>query len=370
MNMKKLITITAMATTMLAIGAGTFESIPFNQPTFSDADPLGVTAITTAQTTATEAKTTATEAKQKATALETTIAETVQKGQLTNDVVIVGNAKGANGAGMESTTTSIVFAVNRDIDELDAANGEILFAADKVRFSTGIGAIWFGDQTLQSILAGAGQGEVNTIQTIKINGVALTPDGDRAVDITIPSTGDANVIESITVNGTALTPDANKAVAITIPDAGQSNVIETVKVNGEALTPDGNKAVDITIPSLPTDLLKWKDNAVSGANNYLAFGNNNTAGQMTFTFGNWNSDGYGAVVFGNSNNTEHASFVYGSYNTAGNSSIVFGESNVVGQSSTVIGGYGNQVGNTSLVWGPYNNVGDLSMVFGTGNLAN
>ena len=147
-------------------------------------------------------------------------------------------------------------------------------------------------------------------------------------------------------------------------------MIETVKVNGSALTPDADKAVDITIPSLPTDLLKWKDNSISGANNYLAFGNNNTAGQMTFTFGNWNSDGYGAVVFGNSNNTANAAFVYGSYNTAGNSSIVFGESNVVEQSSTVIGGYGNQVGNTSLVWGPYNNVGNLSMVFGTGNLAN
>ena len=246
MNMKKLITITAMATTMLAIGAGTFESIPFNQPTFSDADPLGVTAITTAQSTAIEAKTTATEAKEKATALETTIAETVQKGQLTNDVVIVGNAKGANGAGMESTTTSIVFAVNRDIDELDAANGEILFSADKVRFSTGIGAIWFGDSTLQSILAGAGQGEVNTIQTIKVNGAALTPDGDRAVDITIPSAGDANVIESITVNGTALVPDANKAVAITIPDAGQNNVIEKITTNGVELAIN-NKTVEIPL---------------------------------------------------------------------------------------------------------------------------
>ena len=273
MNMKKLITITAMATSMLAIGAGTFESIPFNQPTYSDADPLGVTAITTAQITATEAK-------QKATALETTIAETIQKGQLTNDVVIVGNAKGIGGAGMEANTTSIVFAVNRDIDELDAANGEILFAADKVRFSTGIGAIWFGDSTLQSILATAGQGEVNAINTIKVNGSALTPDGDRAVDITIPSAGDANVIESITVNGTALVPDANKAVAtipapgdanviegitvngaavtpdsgkivaLTIPDAGQSNVVETVKVNNVALVPDENKAVNITIPDV------------------------------------------------------------------------------------------------------------------------
>lgn len=248
MNMKKLITITAMATTMLAIGAGTFESIPFNQPTFSDTDPLGVTAITTAQTTATEAKTTATEAKQKATALETTIAETVQKGQLTNDVVIVGNAKGANGAGMESTTTSIVFAVNRDIDELDAGNGEILFAADKVRFSTGIGAIWFGDQTLDSILGNAGQGEMNVITAITTNGVATTIT-DKTVDIVIPAPGDANMIEAITTNGVATTI-TGKTVDIVIPAPGDANVVETVKVNNIALVPDANKAVNITVPDV------------------------------------------------------------------------------------------------------------------------
>ena len=46
MNMKKLITLTAMATTMLAIGAGTFESIPFDLPTYSENDPLGAKAIT------------------------------------------------------------------------------------------------------------------------------------------------------------------------------------------------------------------------------------------------------------------------------------------------------------------------------------
>lgn len=247
MNMKKLITITAMATTMLAVGAGTFESIPFNQPTFSDTDPLGVTAITTAQTTATEAKTTATEAKQKATALETTLAETVQKGQLTNDVVIVGNAKGANGAGMESTTTSIVFAVNRDIDELEAGNGAILFAADAIKFP-GTGYIWFGDQTLATILSNAGQGEVNAINTVKVNGTALVPDGDRAVDITIPPAGDANVIEGITTNGVAVALNG-KIANIVIPAPGDGNVIESITVNGGSALPINNKNVDITIPA-------------------------------------------------------------------------------------------------------------------------
>ena len=166
--------------------------------------------------------------------------------------MVIGNAKGkAPGAGVEvgvdGGTNYLVFAVNRDIDEMDAKNGDILFTADRIKFP-GTGYIWFGDQTLQSILAGAGQGEVNTIQTIKVNGSALTPDGDRAVDITIPSAGDANVIESITVNGTALVPDANKAVAITIPDAGQNNVIEKITTNGVEATVGENKTVNIVIP--------------------------------------------------------------------------------------------------------------------------
>ena len=258
MNMKKLITITAMATTMLAIGAGTFESIPFNLPTYSENDPLGAKAITNVTQTITvvqeivttvsnkaeSAQSTADTASAKATALETTIAETVQKGQLTNDVVIIGNAKGANGAGMESTTTSIVFAVNRDIDELDAENGEILFAADKVRFSTGIGAIWFGDQTLDSILGNAGQGEMNVITAITTNGVATTVT-DKTVDIVIPAPGDANVIEGITVNGTPVAPE-NKIVAITIPAPGDANVIESITTNGVAL-PINGKTVDIPL---------------------------------------------------------------------------------------------------------------------------
>lgn len=37
------------------------------------------------------------------------------------------------------------------------------------------------------------------------------------------------------------------AVSLTL---GDTNVIETVKVNGSALTPDANKAVDITVPSV------------------------------------------------------------------------------------------------------------------------
>jgi hypothetical protein len=52
-----------------------------------------------------------------------------------------------------------------------------------------------------------------------------------------------------TVNGESILGQGN----ITIQGSGEANVIETVKVNGTALTPDANKAVDITVPAAVTE---------------------------------------------------------------------------------------------------------------------
>lgn len=52
-----------------------------------------------------------------------------------------------------------------------------------------------------------------------------------------------------TVNGESILGQGN----ITIQGSGEANVIETVKVNGNALTPDANKAVDITVPAAVTE---------------------------------------------------------------------------------------------------------------------
>lgn len=57
-----------------------------------------------------------------------------------------------------------------------------------------------------------------------------------------------NVIESVKVNGTALTPDANKAVDVSVPLLG-------VSVNGNGVTPDAStKVADITVPTKVSDL--------------------------------------------------------------------------------------------------------------------
>ena len=96
---------------------------------------------------------------------------------------------------------------------------------------------------------------------------------DAKVDQIIAEGGEPNVIETVKVNGTALTP-VNKAVDVTVPTAtsdltndgdGQSpfatedyvgqngGKIDVIKVNGTAQTIT-NKAVDITVPTAVSDL--------------------------------------------------------------------------------------------------------------------
>lgn len=86
--------------------------------------------------------------------------------------------------------------------------------------------------------------------------------------------GEPNIIETVKVNGTALTPDANKAVDVTVPTStsdltndgdGESNFatedyvdqnggkIDVIKVNGTAQTIT-NKSVDITVPTKVSDI--------------------------------------------------------------------------------------------------------------------
>ena len=235
--MKKTTIMTTLATVaILATSfAATFESIPFNTPTYSDGDPLGVNAIvntsnkvveveatasnaveaaTTAQYTADAAQAVATEAAQAASNAQTTAdtatnsITTIQtktsdietslntfKESITNAVttttngtVVVGSMKGTpEDVGMLSKENAIVFGVNRDSDELEPANGQILMSADSIKFDTGLGSIFIGDATLESLLQGGGSGESNTIVTVKTNGVALVPDSNRAIDITIPA---------------------------------------------------------------------------------------------------------------------------------------------------------------------------------------
>lgn len=113
---------------------------------------------------------------------------------------------------------------------------------------------------------------------------------DTKVDGIIAEGGEPNVIETVKVNGTALTP-VNKAVDVTVPTAtsdltndgdGESpfatedyvdengGKIDVIKVNGTTQTIT-NKAVDITVPTKTSDLTNDSNfitNAVNDLVNY------------------------------------------------------------------------------------------------------
>lgn len=104
--------------------------------------------------------------------------------------------------------------------------------------------------------------QANDIETIKVNNVAQTVTG-KAVDITVvegTANGTIKVAGSdVSVHGlgTAAFADAE--------DLGEDNVIETVKVNGSALTPDANKAVNVVVPTAVTDLSDAANYALNSA---------------------------------------------------------------------------------------------------------
>lgn len=182
----------------------------------------------------------------------------------------------------ETGASQMAASIKQNADDIDAVEGRMQVAEDK----------------LATVAEGA---QVNVIETVKVNGVALSV-ADKAVDVTIPTGAlagkdvvsesdleatlatklngmiDAAELESA-MNGEVTRVDAlldkkvdkvegkglstndltnelkaNYDAAYThsqaahAPVDAQANVIESVKVNGTALTITG-KAVDITVPT-------------------------------------------------------------------------------------------------------------------------
>lgn len=82
-----------------------------------------------------------------------------------------------------------------------------------------------------------------------------------------------------TVNDQSLLGSGN----ITIEGGGEDNVIEIVKVNGTALTPDVNKAVDVIVPTKTSDLTN--DSGYLTENNFKTINNESIVGSGNIEVG-------------------------------------------------------------------------------------
>lgn len=151
------------------------------------------------------------------------------------------------------------------IDEyLDLTGLQYYHNRIKTQFATQTALDTLEDKVDEIISEG---GEPNVIETVKVNGTALVPDAQKAVNVEVPTAtsdllndGDGESpfatqtyvqenggkIDTISVNGTQQTI-TNKNVDIPIP-------VTQIKVNNTALTPDSSHAVNITVPTNVSDL--------------------------------------------------------------------------------------------------------------------
>lgn len=152
------------------------------------------------------------------------------------------------------TTCAQISDIPTNVSQLTNDSGFLI--ASQLKTINGVSLVGSGNITIQ----GGGSGEANVIETIKVNGTALTPDSNKAVDITVPSA----VTES-TVSGWGFTKNSGTITGITMNGAskGTSGVVDlgTVITSETALskgttTGNGNAVTDISVSGHQITLTK------------------------------------------------------------------------------------------------------------------
>lgn len=117
-------------------------------------------------------------------------------------------------------------------------------------------------------------GEPNVIETVKVNGTALTPDAEKAVNIDLSgyakTTDLPTKVSELTNDGDGTTGSKFATEAYVNTNGGK---IDKIKVNGIEQTIT-NKAVDIKVPTKTSDLTNNSNFAVDA--NYVHTDNNYT----------------------------------------------------------------------------------------------
>ena len=126
-------------------------------------------------------------------------------------------------------------------------------------------------------------GEPNVIDTVKVNGTALTPDAEKAVNIDLSgyakTTDLPTKVSDLTNDGDGTTGSKFATEAYVNTNGGK---IDKIKVNGTEQTIT-NKAVDITVPTKTSDLTNDSNFAVDASyvhtdNNYTTAEKNKLSG--------------------------------------------------------------------------------------------
>lgn len=129
-------------------------------------------------------------------------------------------------------------------------------------------------------------GEPNVIETVKVNGTALTPDAEKAVNIDLSgyakTTDLPTKVSDLTNDGDGTTGSKFATEAYVNTNGGK---IDKIKINGTEQTIT-NKTVDITVPTKTSDLTNDSNFAVDASyvhtdNNYTTAEKNKLSGVAT-----------------------------------------------------------------------------------------
>jgi len=109
--------------------------------------------------------------------------------------------------------------------EVDALFDDVAYLGDDdgqattLDFDPQADTVWNKAQTLGSAQQAQARNNIGAVGSVTVNGTTYTPTNGN-VDLGIISgggSGDVNVIKTVKVNGTALVPDANRAVNVSVP---------------------------------------------------------------------------------------------------------------------------------------------------------
>lgn len=128
-------------------------------------------------------------------------------------------------------------------DLIAAANGTAGTALQQITVGT-------DGQFVTTTVTPKGEGTTQSV-AVSVKTAALTGEEDGLVTASDARTELNKKVDK--ADGSRLITDVEAAKLDAIAEGAQVNVIETVKVNGEALTVDADKAVDVVVPVLDVD---------------------------------------------------------------------------------------------------------------------
>lgn len=151
----------------------------------------------------------------------------------TADVVVLNKILGQ----LDPTDAKTIAELN---DLIAAATGTAGTALQQITVGT-------DGQFVTTTVSAKGEGTTQSV-AVSVKTAALTDTEDGLVTASDARTALDKKVDK--VDGSRLMTDAEGAKLAAIAEGAQVNVIETVKVNGEALTVDADKAVDVVVPVL------------------------------------------------------------------------------------------------------------------------